>query len=383
VPKIFLSAGDLSGDIHCGLLIRELLRRHPDWELSALGGKHMEAAGASLIGDTTGLGVIGFTSALATVPRTLALKKKALRWVTREKPDVAVLCDWGGFNTRILEELRSLQIPILYYFPPRSWQKQGNGGLAIIPFCERIATPFQWSADRLVAAGGKAEWVGHPLLETVRPSKPREELRREFGAGPENRLVTLMPGSRALEVSYIASHVATAAGLLEQRYPDLRFVIPAPSGGSSRLRGVFPAHYSIAEGRTADVLLASDFAIVKSGTSTLEAAVADVPQIVVYDVPQLLHLQIKLTGLQRKVPFVAMPNIILERGAIPELLGENCRGPIIADTLARYLENSSEVAGVRDGYKEVRRALGEGLPYTATNRTADMVAEIVAQTARS
>lgn len=342
----------------------------------------MQAAGASLVGDTSGLGVIGFTSALATLPRTLALKKNVLAWVTREKPDVAVLCDWGGFNTRILAELQRLQIPVLYYFPPRSWQKHGDGGLAVIPFCERIATPFKWSADRLIAANGHAEWVGHPLLETVRPSKPREELRREFGAGPQNRLVTLMPGSRTLEISYIASHVATAAELLEQRYPDLRFVIAAPSGGGARLRAVFPSHYSIAEGRTADVLLASDFAIVKSGTSTLEAAVADVPQIVVYEVPKLLHLQIKLTGLQKKVPFVAMPNIILERGTIPELLGEKCRGPIIADTMAEFLDDPARTAAVRANYKVVRQALGEDLPYTATDRTVDLVAEIVTNSAR-
>lgn len=376
MTKIFLSAGDLSGDIHCALLVRALLMRHPDWKISALGGAGIKATGAQMLGDTSGLGVIGFTSALATLPRTLKMRVKALQWLEREKPDAAILCDWGGFNTRLLPELKRLQIPVCYYFPPRSWQKSGAGGLQIAPFCARIATPFEWSARRLNEVGARATWVGHPILETARNCVSRDAVRAELGIEKDRKLIAILPGSRALERKIIAPHVAGAVRILQTRC-DARFVIAATPGTKSKLRAIFGDAVQIIENRSFDLLRASDAAIVKSGTSTLEASVADCPQVVVYDVPALIRAQVKLTRLQRKVPFVAMPNIMVEREIVPELLGDACRAPQIAGALLELLQNPLKTAQMRADYAFVRRALGEGLPYTATLATADLIDEIV------
>ncbi|PQV65352.1 lipid-A-disaccharide synthase [Abditibacterium utsteinense] len=381
MKKLFFSAGDLSGDFHCSLLIHELLQRHPDWQIFALGGAQMKAAGAQIIGDTSELGVIGFTSALATLPRTLKLRSLALHFLWKSKPDAAILCDWGGFNTRILPDLNRLNIPVCYYFPPRSWQKRGDGGLQIAPHCARIATPFQWSAQRLNEAGGKATWVGHPILETLGDSTKnevrRKEVRAELGVAPHQKLIALLPGSRALERRIIAPHVAGAVRILKQKF-DASFFVAATSGTTSKLQKIFGADAQIVENRTFDLLRAADAAIVKSGTSTLEAAALDCPQVVVYDVPALIRAQVRLTRLQKKVPFVAMPNIIVEREIAPELLGDDCRAPKIAAALSKLLESEQVRAQMRQDYALVRAALGEGLPYTATHRTADLI-ELLAE----
>ncbi len=375
MKRLFFSAGDLSGDFHCALLIRELLRRHPDWQIFALGGAQVKAAGAQMVGDTAELGVIGFTSALATLPRTLKLRAQALRWLRKTRPDAAVLCDWGGFNTRILPDLGRLEIPVCYYFPPRSWQKHGEGGLQIAPFCARIATPFEWSARRLTKVGGQASWVGHPILETIHQGATRAQIRAELGV-EEQKLIALLPGSRALERRIIAPHVAGAVKILQKRF-DARFFVAATPGTTPKLRKIFGAEVQIVENRTHDLLRAADAAIVKSGTSTLEAATLDCPQVMVYDVPALIRAQVRLTRLRRKVPFVAMPNIILEREIAPELLGDDCRAPQIAAALSKLLENDAARAQMRDDYVLVRASLGEELPGTATHRTADLVEEIV------
>jgi lipid-A-disaccharide synthase len=131
------------------------------------------------------------------------------------------------------------------------------------------------------------------------------------------------------------------------------------------------------EGRATDLLLACDAAIVKSGTVTLEAAVANAPQVVVYDVPPLLRAQWRLTGMGRRVPFVSMPNIILERMAVPELLGDNCRAEPIARALQDILEDDATRARMTDDYAAVRRALGSELPHSATERTATMLEEML------
>ncbi len=395
MKKLFFSAGDYSGDVHCALLIRELLARHPDWQIFALGGAQMKAAGAQIIGDTSELGVIGFTSALATLPRTLKLRSNALHFLWESKPDAAILCDFGGFNTRILPDLKRAAIPVLYYFPPRSWQKHGKGGLQIAPFCAQIATPFEWSATRLNQAGGNASWVGHPILEIINPTKNeaasffvenetnstaaesiRANLRAEFGVLEHQKLIALLPGSRALERKIIAPHVAGAVRVLKQKF-EASFFVAATSGTSSKLQKIFGQGVQIVENRTLDLLRAADAAIVKSGTSTLEAAALGCPQVVVYDVPALIRAQVRLTRLQKKVPFVAMPNIILEREIVPELLGDDCRAPQIAEALSKLLENDATRTRMREDYALVRAALGENLPYTATHRTADLVEELV------
>jgi lipid-A-disaccharide synthase len=376
MTRLFFSAGDLSGDYHCSLLISELLARHPKWQITALGGRRMGEAGAQLLGDTSELGVIGFASALAILPQTLRLRARAVEWMEKNRPDAVVMCDWGGFNSRTLPDVKRLGIPVLYYFPPRSWQKHGDGGLSVAPFCEQIATPFEWSARRLNEAGGRAEWVGHPILETMRAGASRETVRGELGVVQDEKLVVMLPGSRALERKVIAPHIAGAIDILKTRF-QARFVVAATGGSTAKLRPIFGNDIQIVENRTFDLLRACDAAIVKSGTSTLEAAVAGAPQVVVYDVPSLLRAQVHLTGLRRKVPFVAMPNIILERGAIPELLGNDCRAPKIADALAPLLENRERVSAMRADYALVREALGEKLPYTATSRTAELVEELV------
>ena len=380
MKTLFLSVGDASGDEHCALLVRELLRRHPDWKIGALAGPRCLEAGAHIIGSTQGLGVIGFTSALAVVPRSWKLKQAAFRWIESNRPDAAIFCDWGGFNTRILPELNRRNVPVCYYFPPRSWQKAGEAGTQIAPLVHSVATPFEWSAQKLERAGAKAEWVGHPVLEKVAALPSRAALRAQFGWTNEETVVVLLPGSRRMEWNSIGPHQLGATEELQRRAPqhNWRFVVAAPHGTTSLLRRIFPdSSIQILEGQTLQLLCAADIGIIKSGTSTLEAAALDLPQIVVYEAPALIHWQVNLTGLRRKIPFIGMPNIILDRMACPELLGENCRAPKIADAVLDLLDSPDKVAAMREDYALVRHALGEELPQGATQLTANMVEEML------
>lgn len=380
---LFVSAGDLSGDIHAARVVRRILERHPDWQVFALGGPHLKAAGARIIGDTRNLGVIGFTSAMAVLPRSLRLRRKADKFLRARKVDAALLCDWGGFNSRLLPELNHLAIPSLYYFPPRSWQKTGEGGLAIAPITSRIATPFDWSAQRLEKAGAKVEWVGHPLLEIVEEKAAefsRQATREKLEVRDNELLIAVLPGSRNSELKLLAPHLAGAMRLLNEKYPgQLRFVVAVPEGAAARVRLHFP-ETPIVEGKTTQVLLASNAAMVKSGTVTLETAVCNIPQVVVYDVSLIVHTQIRLTGLHKKVPFVAMPNIILGRKAVPELLGVRCRPQPIAEAMSVLIESSEARVEMQQEYSRVREALGAGLPYTATERVTRMLEEMLDQT---
>jgi lipid-A-disaccharide synthase len=244
-----------------------------------------------------------------------------------------------------------------------------------------FATPFEWDAKRLSQQGARAEWVGHPLLEIVAAAPPRDELRKGFGIKPGQKLVALLPGSRPLELKYNAPHLAQTAAMLQRKsgYEDTLFVIPTPH--SVEVPKVFRglANVIAAPGRATESLLACDAAIVKSGTATLEAAACDTPQIVVYDVPALMKLQWLALGGSKKIPFVAMPNIIAGKSIVPEFLAGNCRSEKLLPALVELLEGDS-AREMRENYHTVRRALGEGLAQTATARTVDLIEELVAST---
>ncbi len=384
LKTVVFMAGDVSGDIHCAMLAREIAQRHPDWKIVVVGGVNLQqvarnAENGQILGDTTGYGVIGFGPTLPLLPRVLKLRRTVENFVRREPPDAVVLCDWGAFNGRLLPFLKAQNVPSLYYFPPRSWQREGSGGLGIVPFVNRVATPFEWSAARLINAGCQAEWVGHPLLETVRSSQPREDLRREFGAENRDTLIALLPGSRALELRYIAPHLVESARLLQARHAKrkFRFAVAVPSGAASRVRRYFDESFVVVEGRAGDLFFACDAAVVKSGTVTLEAAVAGAPMVVVYDVPAVMALQWKLTGSSRRVPLVAMPNIILGRMAVRELLGPHCRPQNIVAELEKLLDDAALRAQMSEDYKEVRGALGAELPFSATARSATILEEML------
>ncbi len=379
-PQILFIAGDLSGDRHTALVMSEIAQRHSNWKLFGVGGQAMSESGATILGDSRDCGVIGMVPSLMLVPRLLQMRRRVLDWCKTMRPQLVVLCDWGAFNARLLQPLQALQIPTLYYFPPGSWRKKGARGLSIAPFVSRVATPFEWSAKRLQEAGANAEWVGHPILETARPlpdqSDERLQLRREFGVEGHEKLVALMPGSRSLEVRAIAPHLAGTVDLLRKRDSSTRFVVAVPKNTAPRVRPFFP-DVMIVEGRATDLLMACDAAVVKSGTSTLEAAAADAPQVVVYDAPAALRAQWRLMGGTKKIPFVAMPNIIVEREIVPELLGDRCRPQQIVDALTPLLHDSSQRQVMREGYVEVRRALGTELPQSATKRMAAIIEEMV------
>lgn len=377
-PKILFIAGDTSGDIHCARLARELGARHANWRLFACGGEHLRQAGCDIIVSSAGMGVIGLGSALALLPRALRIRRQVLAWLARDKPDAVVLCDWGAFNARLLPSLREMGIRSLYYFPPRSWQKSGQNsksGLGIAKMCDRIATPFEWSARRLNEAGGNALWVGHPLLEIVRESAEREQTRAALDVSASQVLVALLPGSRDLELKLIGPAMHGAARIIQSRNPDARFVAVVPRGSKARACKYLPS-IEVREGEASALLKACDAALVKSGTATLEAAVADAPQVVAYDVPPIVRAQFRWT-LQKKMRHVSMPNIILDRALVCEMLGDNCRPEPLARELQSLLDDAPKRAAMRAGYEEVRRALGSELGFGATERTADLLEELV------
>ena len=382
-PSILLIAGDVSGDVHIAALARTLLDHDPNRTLHALGGRRVReiiarSPGGQFLGDTTNCSAIGITSAIKIYFRCRKLGDQLREFVHTHQIDLAVLCDWGGFNGRALPVLHALGIPTLYYFPPRSWQRTGSPGLGIVPYVTRVATPFKWSAERLRSAGARAEWVGHPSLENIPSPDKRPALRRKFGIEPNETLVALLPGSRPSELRVLAPRMAKAASIVKES-KDLQFIAVVPKELAEQARSFLPPSIRILSDCAMDLLLASDAAIVKTGTATLEAALVGTPQVTVYDASVTGRIEWCLLWAWRRIPFIAMPNIILQREAVPELIGLNCQPEKIAQALTRILGDEETRDKMVKDYGLVRKALGSDLMMSPTARTAAIVDEILTE----
>ena len=379
-------AGDVSGDLHTARLAHKLLERHPAWTLHALGGPHLrraiaESPGSNFLGDTSGCSAIGIMSASRIYLRCRMLGQRVLEFVQTHPVDAVVLCDWGGFNGRILPHFHRLGIPVLYYFPPRSWARTGTAGLGIARFVTRVATPFPWSASRLLAADCKAEWVGHPSLEDVHPKEERRALRAEFGVDENQSLIALFPGSRRSEIRILAPRLARTAELL-RAHRSMRFIAVVPKQMRLEARSYLPEWIPILTDRAGDLLLASDVAIVKTGTATLEAVLAGAPQIAIYDGSAVQRVEWFLLWTWKRIKYIAMPNVILQRMAVPELLGLDCRPEKIERAVVSLLDDETVRSRMLSDYSEISRALGSELPVPATERTAQILEEMLREVKR-
>jgi lipid-A-disaccharide synthase len=269
----------------------------------------------------------------------------------------------------------------LYYFPPRSWQRTGSEGLGIAPYVRRVATPFAWSAERLRGVGCAAEWVGHAAIEKVPGGERRAALRQRFGVAADEKLVALLPSSRRTELRVLGPRMAEAAAILRRDRP-LRFIAVLPRELAAEGRGHLPDWIEIVSDCASELLQAADAAIVKTGTASLEAVIAGTPHVAAYDAALSGRIEWYLLWAWKRIPFLAMPNIILQREAVPEFIGVRCKAESIAAGLARLLDDEGARAKMRADYALILEALGSRLPVPPTERTAQIVEEMLRQSVR-
>lgn len=373
-PRVFLLAGEASGDVHAAHLAEALRRLAPEVELVGCGGPRMAQAGVRVVVDTSGWAVVGYLEAYLRIPAFALRFRRVLRLLRAERPDVVVLVDFPGFNVFVARAV-CRQVPTVYYFPPMAYGRSKSRAqvLARLPVRVLATLPFEYEAYR--AAGADVVFVGHPVVDTAHPERTREQLWQELGLRPGVPLVALLPGSRDQEVRGLLPVQLAAYRLLRDRGVDLQAAVAVASGPlEGRVRKVLRRHrldLPAPVGRTYDLLAHADAAVVASGTATLEAAVLGTPCVVVYRVSRATE------WIARKVvtvPWVSLPNLLAGRPLLPELLQEDCRPERVAEELLRWLQAPSLVHGLRAQLRAVAGTLG---PPGAVNRAAQEVVDLL------
>lgn len=372
---IFISAGDASGDAHGADLMTHLRSLVPSLRVRGIGGKLLREAGAECVFDSSGWSVIGPVEAARLIPSLWLKFQRVKRLLCTDPPDVVVPVDFGGFNVRLARFAIRQGIPVLYYFPPRSWAREGKIGLGIAQVATRIATPFRWSEERLQSVGAKATFVGHPVLDRARASADVAELRREFEIPSGGRVVSIFPGSRVPEIRDILPVVLSACDRIRNEKPETVFLLSrAPNLGETlvtkAVRG-FDANPRIIAGRVYDLMAVADVGITVSGTVTLEAACMGMPMVIVYTGPWLGR---KLWRIFMNLPTVGMPNLLLGEMVAPELICEQLTPEALSQQVMQLLNDDSKRDHQRRSLLGVRDLLG---PAGASRRTAEMIVDMV------
>ncbi|MDJ0555314.1 MAG: lipid-A-disaccharide synthase [Microcoleaceae cyanobacterium MO_207.B10] len=398
--KIFISTGEVSGDLQGAMLIEALYRQAQlqglNLEIVALGGDRMAATGATLLGNTTKIGSVGIIESLPFIFPTLKIQQKAKEYLHQESPNLVVLIDYMGPNISIGSYISKTwpNLPIVWYIAPQEWVwSLGKRKTAqIVRLTKKLLAIFPQEANYFRQQGADVTWVGHPIIDRIKMAPTKEEARRLLGIGPDTMAIALLPASRQQEVKYLLPVIFQAAKIIQEKLPQVHFLIPLSLENyrspieeaikkyqiratiySSCLQNATKNSQEIQASKNLEVLAASDLAIAKSGTVNLEIALLNVPQVVIYKVNPIT-VWIARHILRFSIPFMSPPNLVQMKSIVPELFQEQATSENIVSEALELLLNDERIAKTRLDYQEMRLALGE---FGVCSRAAQAILNLV------
>ena len=376
MARILISAGEASGDIHAAAVTAAIKKIDSSAEVFGMGGDALRNAGGEVLFDIKDHGVMGFVEVLKKLPDLFKLRDDFEKVMDERKPDCLITVDYPGFNMKLAKLAHDKGIPVVSYIAPSAWAWHKSRAKKVAKIVDKVACIFPFEYDVYKEAGAPVEFVGHPLVDIVKPRMTREEAMAFAGKEEGKKLILLMPGSRLMEIEKMLPTLLEAAKLIKKQLPEVGFVMPrAGTIPVSLLEEKIQAsdlEVKITEGNNYDLFSVADLALATSGTVTLEAALCGLGSVIVYKTNPVTYFIAKLVV---NIPHIGLPNIVAAKSVLPELIQNDFTPAKVAQEALVLLE-SERNAKMKEDLAYVKERLGKP---GAVGRVAELVLKIAGE----
>lgn len=369
--KYYLISGEASGDLHGSNLMKALKREDPLAQFRFLGGDLMLAQGGDMVKHYGEMSYMGFVEVVLNLRQILKNLKQTKADILQNKPDALILIDFPGFNLKIAEFAKARGINVFYYISPKVWAWNQKRVLKIKKVVDRLFCILPFEVDFYRSWGMEVDYVGNPLLDAISQFRPDERFRIKNSLG-EKAIIALLPGSRKQEIERILPDML---GVLSQ-FPTYQLVIAGAPGFSKEYyeKIIEGQSVPVVYNQTYDLLKNAEAAVVTSGTATLETALLDVPQVVVY---KGNAVSIAIAKLLVKIKYISLVNLIMNKPLVKELIQQECNPVSIGQELNAILHDPLCRTQMLIGYQQLCEKMGEP---GASEKTARLIVHTLSET---
>ena len=359
--SIMFSAGESSGDQHAANMFLELKKHQPDIKGFGMGGAKMALAGIDIRYDSGSIGVIGVVEVLKHYGEIRRALKLIQQLVSTERPDLLVCVDYKEFNLKLARFAKQCGVKVLFYVSPQVWAWRPGRVKTYGKAIDMMAVIFPFETTYYDAENVPVRYVGHPSVDKVHPQRSRLEDMAIFNLDESNPVIGLLPGSRANEINRLLPIMLAAAEILQARIPGIQFMLPQADSISDELLESYmdrsPVKITVIKNQPYDVIQCCDVVMTTSGTATIEIALLNVPMVITYKLAALTYW---LGRWLVNTPFIGLPNIILGKGFIKELIQYEATSENLAEEIERILTDKFYADQMRDNLNQVKQQLGHG-----------------------
>ncbi len=372
--KALIVSGEASGELYGALLAERLFDRYGDILIYGVGGERMQKAGVKLIGEITG--AFGITETFSSLSRLQKNYDSIIRCLDTEHPEVVVLIDFPDFNLKVARAAKERGLKVLYYVGPQVWAWRKKRIRTIVSLTDAIAVILPFEEEIYRKNGARCEFVGHPIMEEILAVKgSRGFIRQSLGLRPDGEVLALLPGSRDSELKRLLPLYLEVVEELSRRYGSLQYILPLAVGidrkahrallGRLQDRGV-----RLVDGRSTEALMAADYALIASGTATLQAALIGVPMVVVYKLFPLTYI---IGRLVVNVKYISLVNILYGGEIVKELIQWKANKSNVLAEIERLIREETVRRNMKKAFNEIRDIYYDKRP---SERVAEMTGEI-------
>ena len=373
--RLAMVAGEASGDLLAGLLLRGLKARWPDLAASGIGGPQMAAQGFQAWWPSDKLAVRGYVEVLRHYRELVGIRRRLATRLLGEKPDAFIGVDAPDFNLDLEARLKAAGTKAIHFVCPSIWAWRGERVKKIASSVDHVLCLFPFEPALLAQHGIAATYVGHPLADAIPLEPPRAAARQALGLAAGDRVVALLPGSRRSEIQYIAPLFLQAAARLHRQRPALRFMLPLAPGLRAMVEPLLAQHaggtpITLLDGRSHEALAACDVTLIASGTATLEAALFKRPMVIAYRMNALSWQMMRRMQYQA---WVGLPNILCEDFVVPERLQGDADPDTLASDVLAWLDAPAKAEALARRFTDLHHLLRRDTARTATDAIAQIL----------